>query len=159
MLALLLFQEGASCIGWHPSVNYAFEGGPQCICTLILLVHVLSQGSVLCFYRNRNQDHSSLMCQGKTKAKCPSTQVAKLDKGQRKTSRNLRYSGKATRKGEGQRAKQVGNSKRGDLGVEGNSSQPVSVALPTHDEVSSGQMPHLPRLVVTARNLHKPHSL
>ena len=60
-------------------------------------------------------------------------------------------------------AKQLGNSERDDLGVKGNSSQPVCVALPTHDQVSFRQMPHLPCLVITARNLDKPitivHSL
>ena len=48
----------------------------------------------------------------------------------------------------------AGMGRQGDLGVEGDPSQPVSVALPTHDEVSPGQVPHLPGLVVTACHLH-----
>lgn len=57
--------------------------------------------------------------------------------------------------GRGQeRAQLRGRSQRVDLGMKGNSSQPVSVALPTHDEVSSGQVPHLPGLVITAGHLH-----
>ena len=39
------------------------------------------------------------------------------------------------------------------LGVKGNPSNPVSVALPTHDQVPLWQMPHLPCLVITARHL------
>lgn len=53
-------------------------------------------------------------------------------------------------------AKQLGSSEREDLGVKGNSSQPVCVALPTHDKISFRQMPHLPCLVITACNLDKP---
>ena len=43
------------------------------------------------------------------------------------------------------------------LGVKADPGHPVSVTLPTHDEVASRQVPHLPGLVITACHLQASH--
>ena len=43
------------------------------------------------------------------------------------------------------------------LGMKGNTSHPVSVPLPTHDEVPPGQVPHLPGLIIAACHLCPSH--
>lgn len=50
-----------------------------------------------------------------------------------------------------------GNRRGPYLGVKADPGHPVSVTLPTHDEVPSGQVPHLPRLVITASHLPAQH--
>ncbi len=51
----------------------------------------------------------------------------------------------------------VSNRRGSYLGVKADPSHPVSVTLPTHDEVPSGQVPHLPRLVITSSHLPAQH--
>ena len=51
----------------------------------------------------------------------------------------------------------VSNRRGSYLGVKADPGHPVSVTLPTHDEISSGQVPHLPCLVITARHLPAQH--
>lgn len=48
--------------------------------------------------------------------------------------------------------------KGANLGVEGDPCHPVGVALPAHDEVPPGQVPHLPGLVITACHLQPSHT-
>ena len=50
-----------------------------------------------------------------------------------------------------------GNRRGSYLGVKADPGHPVSVTLPTHDEVPSGQVPHLPGLVITAGHLQATH--
>jgi len=49
----------------------------------------------------------------------------------------------------------IAHNERLYLGMKGNSCHPVSVALATHDEITPGQVPHLPGLVITACHLNR----
>ena len=51
-----------------------------------------------------------------------------------------------------------GNRRRSYLGVKADPGDPVCVTLPTHDEVPSGQVPHLPGLVIAACHLQPNHN-
>ena len=110
---------------------------------MVSIVHMLSRVGMLVLAMNQALTNSSLrwLCVMKGKHNQP-----------------LRSSNRSRQATCREKAEVTGNSKREDLGVEGNSSQPISVALSAHDEVPFRQVPHLPGLVIAASHLHTSHS-